>query len=505
MPHILTGVTEVFGATAPDDAPVAVFVRVDDPTLSSFYGPTIKRAILSAVLTVDKPRRCQFQTYWGSLMLPTFRWASSSSDGDMSLAQDPFLLWSSACTLCRGGEGRWSALGAHVPWLVGTSNVYVGVISRLPSELHALLDDQLRAYSWYIGAMEVDPNDLLHQEVFSLIPGWRYSQGWVDQPGEDGISPKELFAGTGVVGIGLEGHPISAYHCQIPWNPAPVASEVPVTLGALAFPGDRTYQESIAALVHQYQEAERTLSFAVGRQQPLMDELRSKLHDYALNPAHKDGGPKAEFFRRELGIEQSNWRLLAIQLISALHGAEPQKFRDNPAHGDTQHLRFEISAPVVGLNGKTKPVTAAWKIQDDAPAQLVTLTPGKKIPGAVDSPAIVPGDWAGLYEIALTVADRALRECRPTPIALGGPEGVEVIPEGMAGFAWVCFPDAGTEFVQWLVRAGHARAGHASESQPGAQISAPVFDLEPAAAWAEAMAGAFQAAGQSCFVIQEVD
>jgi hypothetical protein len=57
MPHILTGVTEVFGATAPDDAPVAVFVRVDDPTLSSFYGPTIKRAILSAVLTVDEPRR----------------------------------------------------------------------------------------------------------------------------------------------------------------------------------------------------------------------------------------------------------------------------------------------------------------------------------------------------------------------------------------------------------------------------------------------------------------
>ncbi|WP_314223632.1 DUF6883 domain-containing protein [Streptomyces zaehneri] len=494
--------TEAFGAAISHQAPIAVFVSADDPVLSREfeYGPRIKRAILSAILTVDEPRRCQFQTYWGSLMLPTRRWESSSSDGKLTLAHDPFLLWSSASTLCRGREGRWSTLGAHAPWVLGTSNVYVGVISQLPSELRASLDDRLRAFSWYLGAIEVDPNDPLHQEVFSLLPGWRYSRGWMDHPGEEGISTEELFAGMAVAGIGLEDHPIAERLCQIPWNPAPVPSEAPVTLGALAFSSGRTYQESVAALVHQYQEAERRLSFEVGRQQPLMDDLRSKLHDYALKLDHPDGGPKARFFQQELGIEQSDWRLLAIQLLSALHGAEPQKFRDEPAHGDTQHLRFEISAPVVGLNGQTKPVTAAWKIEDGAPAQLVTLTPGKKIPGAVDSPAIIPGDWAGLYKIALKVADRARQECRSTPIALEGPEGVEVIAEGLVGFAWVCFPDADTEFVQWLLRAGRA-----SESQPGARISAPCFDLEPAAAWAEAMASVFQAADQSCSVIQEVD
>ncbi len=309
------------------------------------YGPTVKRAVLSAVLAVDELRRCQFQTSWGSLVLPALRWASSSSDGDGALTNDPFLLWSSACVLCRGDGGRWSALGAHVPWLLGTSNVYIGVISRLPSELCAPLDEQLRAYSWYVGAMEVDPNDLLHQEVFSLPPGWRYSHGWVDQPAEDDVSREEPFAGTEVSSVGLESHPIPAHLCQIPWNPAPAPREAQVTLGALASHDGMTYQESIAEkIVYEYQQAKRPLSFVVGRQQPLVDDLRGKLHEYALSPDHPVGGHKARVFKSALGMEQRDWKLLAIQLISALQAAEPLALKDDEKWGRQQQLRFEISA-----------------------------------------------------------------------------------------------------------------------------------------------------------------
>ena len=250
--------TEITGAT-PDDASIVIFVRADDPSLSHEYGPTVKRAVLSAVLSVDELRRCQFQTYWGSLVLPALRWASSSSGlvGGMALAQDPFLLWVSARALCLGGEGRWRALGAHVAWLLGTSSVYIGAVSRLPRELCAPLDEQLRAYSWYVGAMEADLNDPLHYKVFSLISGWRYSQGWVDEPGEDRISPEELFKGVAVNGFSLADHPVSDRQCRIPWSTTRALSEAPVTLGALAADEGMTYQEQAAALVHQYQEAER--------------------------------------------------------------------------------------------------------------------------------------------------------------------------------------------------------------------------------------------------------
>ncbi|MEV7198264.1 DUF6883 domain-containing protein [Streptomyces sp. NPDC093510] len=494
---------EVFGAAPFDQAPIALFVNADDLTLSREYeyGPTVKRVVLDAVLTVDELRRCQLQTSWGSLMLPALRWAGSSSDGGVELTNDPFLLWSSACALCRSDGSRWSRLGAHAPWILGTSNIYMGVLSRLPGELCALLDEGLRAYSWYIGAMEVDPNDLLHRKVFSLVPGWRYSQGWVDQPGEGGVSSKELFAGTAVSGVGLEDHPIPEHHCRIPWNPVPAPRDPQVRLGDLACHDGMTYQESIAKkIVYEYLQATRPLAFTVGRRQPLVDDLRDKLHDYALNPDHSVGGHKARVFKSALGMEQRDWKLLAIQLISALQAAEPLAFQDVEKWGKQQQLRFEIDARVVGLNGKTMAVTAVWKIEDDAPAQLLTLTPGDKPIGAADLAAINPGDWAGLYNIALTVAERARQECRPTPMALGGPEGVDVIPEGMAGFAWVTFPESGTEFVQWLLHAGHA-----SESPPGAQICAPTFDLEPAAAWADAMAAVLQAAGHPCSVVQAVD
>ncbi|RDI25383.1 DUF6883 domain-containing protein [Lentzea flaviverrucosa] len=492
--------------TAPlREPPIAIFVRADDLSLAHEveYGPTIKRSLLSAILAVDEQRRCQFQTYWGSLVLPAWRLARASSapTPSIELALDPFLLWSSANALCRSGRRGWNTLGAHVPWLLGNSNVYIGVFSRLSSSLHARLDEQLQSQSWYVGAMEVELDNSLHRRVFSLIPGWRYSQAWVDNPTEGGITVEELIAGLAVGGAGLADHPIAARHCQIPWSSASVPHDAPVTTAATAFEIGTTYQESIAALVHRYQQAERPLSYEVGRRQPLLDELRGKLHDYALNPGHQKGGKeKAEFFRKELGLEQQDWKLLAIQLISSLQSAEPLNFRDEAAYGERQHLRFEISAPVVGLNGKTKSVKAAWKIEDGFPAQLVTVTPEKRHLSAEEADPLAPGDWTALYNIARVVADRALEECRPTPIALTGLKGTDVAPEGMAGFALLCFPDSSNEFVRWLLSEGHA-----FEDSFGARIIAPGFDLEPAVAWAEAMADVLQKANQPCSVEHMLD
>ncbi len=204
--------------------------------------------------------------------------------------------------------------------------------------MRSSLDDQLRGHDWYVGALEVALDDPLHQQVFSLVPGWRYSRGWVDQP-HDGISAEELFAGTAVNGIGLEEHPIAAARCEIPWALPPALHEPQVTLGAMAARQGRTYQEAITELVHQYTDAERALTFAVGRQQPVVEDLRGKLHGYALNPDHAEGKGKAKFFRDTLGIEQRDWKVLAIQLISSLQSAEPNKFRDGD-YGTHQQLRF---------------------------------------------------------------------------------------------------------------------------------------------------------------------
>jgi hypothetical protein len=95
------------------------------------------------------------------------------------------------------------------------------------------------------------------------------------------------------------------------------------------------------------------------------------------------------------------------------------------------------------------------------------------IPGAVDAKVTNPADWSGIYRIALSVADRALQDCRPTSMAVEYSKGVEVAPEGMAGFAWVHFPDARTKFVRWLLKEGYAE-----KVQPGAHIRAPSCFIE---------------------------
>jgi len=96
---------------------------------------------------------------------------------------------------------------------------------------------------------------------------------------------------------------------------------------------------------------------------------------------------------------------------------------------------LEITAPVVGLSGRTAMVTSAWKIEDDGPVQLVTNYPGEREGVVEQDEALEAGDPADLYAIAVEVAAQACRNCRPTPLALTGGTGTEIIAEGMAGFA----------------------------------------------------------------------
>lgn len=489
--------------------PVAVIVNAQEPLLpAGEYGTDVKRALLAALLTLDTERTCRLRTSWGSLMLPQWRIASAGSDGNIGLDTDPFLLWSSAAALCREADALWAVPPAGVPWLLGTGDrIYLGTLSRLPANLREPLHGLLSAEPWYVGLMNIDPSSALHRRVFDLIPGWRYHNGRVDDacdsciadhggdPCEHRFAAAEAFEGLPVTGFGLAEHPMPARDARIGWR---------ATSAKPSASSPQTYQEAITALVHQYTNAERPLTFAVGRRHPIVDDLYGKLHDYALNLAHpKDGAAKAAFFTRQLGITQADWRLLAVQLISALQAAEPLKFRDG-GYGDSQQLRFEIKALVLGLNGRTALITAAWQIQDDGPVQLVTvIPPGKKDrdPAAAAQQALELGDFAGLWTVAVTVAERAQVNCRPTPVAFTGGSAPEVYAGGLTGFAWVHLPDAGDAFTAWLIAQDHATAGDES----GARIIAPTSDYESAIAWAEGFASVLRAGGRDCIVSHEID
>jgi hypothetical protein len=100
--------------------------------------------------------------------------------------------------------------------------------------------------------------------------------------------------------------------------------------------------------------------------------IREKLAAYCLNTDHPIGGPKAQGFRRILGIDASEIEYLETALRIAILDAPITAVRENSPHG----VLCEIRLPVAGLGrhlDRVATVTTSWELRtSDAPPRLVT-------------------------------------------------------------------------------------------------------------------------------------
>jgi filamentous hemagglutinin len=95
---------------------------------------------------------------------------------------------------------------------------------------------------------------------------------------------------------------------------------------------------------------------------------RSKLEDYALNPAHTDGQHKARLFRSILGFERRDWKLLSDAILDELPFHEAIFNRE-----DGWGKYYLVSLPIKGPNGNSALVTTIWIIKPrDDYASFVT-------------------------------------------------------------------------------------------------------------------------------------
>jgi len=75
-------------------------------------------------------------------------------------------------------------------------------------------------------------------------------------------------------------------------------------------------------------------------------DLGSKIEDYALNSAHREGQHKARVFASVLGITLENADLLRRAVLGAALGATDAEFRGNNGFGDVFVLRFPMETEV---------------------------------------------------------------------------------------------------------------------------------------------------------------
>lgn len=98
-------------------------------------------------------------------------------------------------------------------------------------------------------------------------------------------------------------------------------------------------------------------------------DTAGKLVQYALNPDHPEGAPKARVFASALGFTREHADELASELLDVVRTTTATR-RPPHAYGH----EFEVVAPITGPNGRTFPVVAAWFIEFGSSAPRLTTT-----------------------------------------------------------------------------------------------------------------------------------
>lgn len=82
----------------------------------------------------------------------------------------------------------------------------------------------------------------------------------------------------------------------------------------------------------------------------------SKLTEYALNPESDSGRHKARVFKRALGFNLSNWRLLKQSILNELPNHEAH-FVSETAFGK----KYKVDLYITGPNRRTVIVRTIWQ------------------------------------------------------------------------------------------------------------------------------------------------
>ena len=96
------------------------------------------------------------------------------------------------------------------------------------------------------------------------------------------------------------------------------------------------------------------------------ESVVDKLQRYLLNPGHKDGGPKAKWFKQALGFTRDNLYDLAEQIV----------FNPKTAIETTSNQwgqKYEQIITITGANGKVIDVPFIWMKYVDGTIRLITV------------------------------------------------------------------------------------------------------------------------------------
>jgi hypothetical protein len=392
---------------------------------------------------------------------------------------------------------RWNTVDrSSFANLIANHAVDATFLSSVSSEVAARIDQTLRSYPRYLGALNPDKGNPLHLHLFVemmfknafIRNGQVFLEGPLPGVEQASFPGAEKFSPYGMVVV-----PYADFESAAP-DP-----NIPSELSARGLITQRRMRRRMTLTVHERLMAEiRSSRFFEDALQEFEWDLKQlpnaaeevdvqarKLTDYLLARDHKRGRSKAEFFSSVLEIERGDWQFLHAQLVD---GLRESTFED--VRLDQHGIRFSAILPVKGRNGATATIKSAWIVRPGERASLVTAVPTKKdaaLERAATEPKIVGQDlvgdkrWEAIFALATQAGIEGGESTVPKPLVVEG----TVYMEGKCGGAYVVVADGRHKFSRWLRKSGRGTRHYPT----GCRISAP--SPGQSADWAAGYAAAF--------------
>lgn len=356
--------------------------NADHPSFAGSYGDPCKSALVNRLLSVDEHGAVNTRILAGDILLTRtgLRADSVKAGTTIKYRHDGARVHEVMWDFCESIAGQWNTLDdeAFVTSLA-TATVYSVTLPTIDVEVCEELSARLESYAGYLGSACVDCGNPLQYDLLcrSLVDRLFIRDRSVflldTYTGTSPVNDEPWVQRSGFRRIVCLSE--SEYQHVAP----PAAEEQSLSLRGAQTAGllgrlRPTHRERVAESLfsarvplrsHRTGVAEFSTSILSGVEDAIVP--KEKLTEYVLSDTHTLGRHKAAFFRALLGFTASNWRELASQLVNGLGTAELHKVRGGP-YG----VQYHVDVPVVGANGATHLVRAAWIINSGEPARMVT-------------------------------------------------------------------------------------------------------------------------------------
>lgn len=487
-------------------------------------GETLDEAFLTALKAADPLGLTDTRVYRGGLLLARLSYKASSIEAKPRNRRKPGGSVSSQTSLTERSDRslyamligdfvetcfeQWNTLDLSTFWnYVAEGDLDATFVPSLSAAVAEEMDKRLQSHPRYIGAISPDLGNPLHRYLFVDVMfkdafmrnGCVFVQAGFEGDYDGSFFGADTFSPGGMVTL-----PYEEFEEKAP------SARVPDSLSVRGLVTEMRMRRRLVLDVHQkvmsalsqsrsLRDVDRRFEWDLLQLPDAPEECEvqaKKLTDYLLDPEHKDGGSKAQFFERQLSIVRNDWAYLHGQLIDGLRNVSFEDVRLDE-HG----VRFTAYLPVTGRNGATATIETGWIVRRGERASFVTAFPAKK-DAALEARAIptsvVPNDlegdarWQAIFAVAEHAARKAMEECVPKPLVLES----QVYMEGECGGAFVVIEDGRTSFARWLRKKG---LGHRN-FQRGYSIAAEQTgqSAESAKAYADTFARVLRRNGIKC-------